>query len=88
MSDEQGFSIRYKHDALAQKSELEVRYDVIGPVVYSEEEIIAELDRRAAIALEKSLPTPHCSGCFEGCAICKPMKDDGPSIRELRKLLS
>lgn len=29
----------------------------------------------------------HCSGCFEGCPNCRPMKDEGPSIADLRRML-
>ena len=49
--------------------------------------IVEELERRDR---EKGIvyrDLPHCDGCFEGCEICTPMRDSGPSIGELRRMV-
>ena len=49
--------------------------------------IVEEFERRDR---EKGIvyrEPPHCDRCFEGCPICTPMRDSGPSISELRRIL-
>lgn len=52
---------------------------------FTNKELIAEFVRRHP--MPPIVEPPHCDLCFEGCPICKPMADSGPSIAELRKMI-